>query len=419
MYEQAVRGLATPVGGAVAGGTGASLLEQLGSLLTPLDWPRQALWNMVEGLGSGDFLKALPGIGGLALSIPFGPLAGMAAGALGQGALGNLFGDRFEASRVSDLTSKIGGDPESFGQNLLVGALTDPLTALGGLGGFRAGGAAASQLGDADAIARTLGSIRGQKQQLTAAEPFITGAAKADDVGMQARLAEQAALDAERTAAIQQAAQQTVPTMSLAGQTLPVTAVREAFQSADSPLLQQLLQTPGFFRPAVGSTTEDLVQGLAQFGYARQIPGGGHLVNYGGVPWVRRRGNVLQRTGAPVPPDVPPGPFAPLMTPDPIMSQVPNVGPRTVLPAYEPSSLGNVMLASPFGESASRMGELARLLDPQAADAATTLARPVGDFAPVLSEQLGRLGGSEQQVMGMLDELPGFGRWFYNRFLGG
>lgn len=122
-----------------------------------LDKPRQAISNMVSGIGEGDLSKAAPGLlgllsGGLAatgVGIPLSVLIGSAAAGLGQG-----IGESIDPSLQADSSNVAGGkmasmfglDPDSTaGQavGVLGTALTDPMSYAGlGLGsklGARAG----------------------------------------------------------------------------------------------------------------------------------------------------------------------------------------------------------------------------------------------------------------------------------------
>ncbi len=137
-YAQPFGTLGAGAGAAAGGG----LLAALGSIL---DSPRQALWNAVkkpiDAISNGDWgelLGALPGAAGMTLAGIMGGPLGIAAGSVLGGALqagGKATGDeRFKAPEVSDLTGT-----EDFLPNFLVGALTDPLTYAGGLGGATKG----------------------------------------------------------------------------------------------------------------------------------------------------------------------------------------------------------------------------------------------------------------------------------------
>lgn len=129
--------------GATAGaGAGELGRSKLLDLLAPLDYPRQALWNLLRGAGklvsgegsADDLLGALPGaIGaGVAAFNPLGLLGGALAGGAAQG-LGKLTDSpAFEANTPGDLVESLGGDRDSFLQNALVGIPTDPLTYAGG-----------------------------------------------------------------------------------------------------------------------------------------------------------------------------------------------------------------------------------------------------------------------------------------------
>lgn len=146
-YEGAGRALGATAGGALGAGAGqlgrsapkeeSSLLD----LLAPLDYPRQALWNMVDKGIHGDLMGALPGLIGTGvgaglmatgLGAPLGGalLGGALAGGLAQGAGKALSKmtttdengtetplvdpSHFEAKTGSDLVKMLGGDPESF-----------------------------------------------------------------------------------------------------------------------------------------------------------------------------------------------------------------------------------------------------------------------------------------------------------------
>jgi hypothetical protein len=145
--------------GAAAGGAGGGLLGTLGSVLSPLDYPRQALWNAVRAGGNAlsgqgtwdDALRAVPGALGAGLAgglmatgvgAPLGILAGSALGGLAQGVGKSADEEKFKAPEVSDLTGT-----EDFLPNLLVGALTDPLTYAGGIGGAAKGAKVGRQVG--------------------------------------------------------------------------------------------------------------------------------------------------------------------------------------------------------------------------------------------------------------------------------
>ncbi len=142
MYEQL---------GAAGGGLAGAQLGTLGrspllDLLKPLDYPRQALWNLVRGGGRmlqgegsvDDILGMVPGLAGAGMAAlgPLGMLGGALAGGAVQG-LGKLTGsEAFEAATPQDVTGT-----EDFLPNLALGAATDPLT-YAGLGlGHKAGGA--------------------------------------------------------------------------------------------------------------------------------------------------------------------------------------------------------------------------------------------------------------------------------------
>lgn len=151
------------VAGAGIGGTAGGLLGALGSLLEPLDYPRQALWNIPRSamrfFDQGDpreLAGLLPVLGGVAGGL-VGGLPGAAIGAgLTQG-LGKLTDEdtqskRFEAPTGEDALRALGGDPNAEGgtiKSMLLQAVGDPLTYLGGASGARAGAKAGAGAGGA------------------------------------------------------------------------------------------------------------------------------------------------------------------------------------------------------------------------------------------------------------------------------
>jgi hypothetical protein len=186
--------LGSYLGGAAGGTAGAgagAAPGMLGQLLAPLDYPRQALWNAVRSGGRAltgegtwdDALAAVPGAlgglaaGGLMLSgagAPAGIAVGSLLGGLAQGAGKSTGNERYNAPEVSDLTGT-----DDMMPNMLVGALTDPLTYAGGLGGAAKGAAAG------EAAGQTFG--RGLEQAALARGPMYGGgAATLRDVGEQA-----------------------------------------------------------------------------------------------------------------------------------------------------------------------------------------------------------------------------------------
>lgn len=105
--------------------------------LQPLDYPRQALANLVRGgtrMASGgatedDYMGMLPGLLGVgALGLGASPLLAAIVGGLGQaaGKVSGLTG--FEAPTTGDLVGGLGGDPSSPVQNIAAQLLTDPLS---------------------------------------------------------------------------------------------------------------------------------------------------------------------------------------------------------------------------------------------------------------------------------------------------
>jgi hypothetical protein len=144
--------LETFLGGAAGGAAGRS--GSIFDLLAPLDYPRQALWNIPAALSKGDILGALPGLlggaaglglaatgAGLPLALLGGSLTGGAAQALGR-ATGS---ESFDAPTPSALVAALGMDPESLpgmGAGIGLGLAGDPLTYVGGLFGQGAARAA-------------------------------------------------------------------------------------------------------------------------------------------------------------------------------------------------------------------------------------------------------------------------------------
>lgn len=161
--------------GAGAGAGGTSFLgdvgRKAGGLLEALDYPRQAVYNLgrsgyraLSGEGDwGDVASALPGAagalaaGGLmatGVGAPLGIALGSAVGG-GLQAYGHLQDQhddthRFDAATPGDLAKAMGIDPDSTAGGLAsfgIGALTDPLTYAGGIGGAAKGGEAAGMYG--------------------------------------------------------------------------------------------------------------------------------------------------------------------------------------------------------------------------------------------------------------------------------
>lgn len=174
------------IGSATIGGGAALHGAGLGSLLTPLDYPRQALWNTfrspLKALETGDathLLGALPGLAGGVLGGlvggPVGVLAGSALGGALQG-IGQATGrEEFDAPSVSDLTGT-----EDFLPNLAVGMATDPLTYAGLSGTWGAGKAALAGRG-AKAAAAPVAA--------TAAEAVVPAVKAAEEAVPVAKLA--------------------------------------------------------------------------------------------------------------------------------------------------------------------------------------------------------------------------------------
>lgn len=112
-------------------------------ILEPLDWSRQAATNLGEGalgLLGGDFtrqnfLKLIPGAVGLGAGLLTGGTlaapAGALAAALTQGIGKSIAPESMRAKTTGELLQALGGDPESWVQNLALGVATDPLTYTG------------------------------------------------------------------------------------------------------------------------------------------------------------------------------------------------------------------------------------------------------------------------------------------------
>lgn len=135
------------VAGGVAGAGAAGVLDQL---LSPLDLPRQAAWNVinkpVQAAQQGDaslLAGLLPALAGLAVGVgTANPLLGalVAGGAQGLGSA--VSEPTFSAPTVQDLTGT-----DDAATNFLVGALTDPMTFIGGATGAKMGGEAGAKFG--------------------------------------------------------------------------------------------------------------------------------------------------------------------------------------------------------------------------------------------------------------------------------
>lgn len=180
-YEAAPAAL----GGTLGAGLGSSLsgLGSLSSLLAPLDWPRQSLWNLGRGVYRGlsgegswdDVRAAMPGVlgtaltGGLALSgvgLPAAIGLGSLLGGLGQATMPD--DEKYKAATPGELVQQLGVDPESTEGALAqfgVGMIGDPLS-WSGLGLGAAAGKKTAQamrgLSGADDLGRySAGAMRG------------------------------------------------------------------------------------------------------------------------------------------------------------------------------------------------------------------------------------------------------------------
>jgi hypothetical protein len=146
-------------------------------MLEFLDYPRQALYNAVEGIGDGDWKKALPGLIGAGVAAPLmatgigaplGILAGSAAGGLAQGMFGK------EAKSSNDLVRALGVEPETTGGKLAsfaANVATDPLSYAGvGMAGKAFKGAEAAT-GAASRLEKYANAARGIGGAAEAAAP--------------------------------------------------------------------------------------------------------------------------------------------------------------------------------------------------------------------------------------------------------
>lgn len=120
----------------------------LDDILELLDTPRQAITNFGRGVfGENDLLGGLPGALGVLGTLGLGatgvglPLALLGGSFLGGGlqAGGNASGNAaFKAPTAEEVSMGMFGS-DDFLPSLLAGALTDPLSYVGGIGGARAG----------------------------------------------------------------------------------------------------------------------------------------------------------------------------------------------------------------------------------------------------------------------------------------
>jgi hypothetical protein len=119
----------------------------LDQILSALDLPRQAAVNFGRGLFGDDPVSALPGmlgmLGSLGLAasgvgLPLALLGGSLAGGATQ-AGGLASGNKSFLAPTSEEVAKSLGLDGDFLSSLIVGAATDPLTYIGGIGGARAG----------------------------------------------------------------------------------------------------------------------------------------------------------------------------------------------------------------------------------------------------------------------------------------
>ncbi|NJL70222.1 MAG: hypothetical protein HC888_00815 [Candidatus Competibacteraceae bacterium] len=127
-------------------------------ILSMLDNPRQAITNAARsafGAEGTDLLSAAPGLlgalgavglGATGFGLPLALLGGSLLGGTAQG-IGRSTGmEQFNAPTSEEVAKNLFGSDE-FIPSLLAGALTDPLTYIGGIGGARAGAQAGAKIG--------------------------------------------------------------------------------------------------------------------------------------------------------------------------------------------------------------------------------------------------------------------------------
>lgn len=163
---------------ALAGGSlgalGGNALGRLGAILEPLDYPRQAAANLAIAPwlfpGNSSAAAMLPGALGLLAggaaaftpAAPFAPLIGTGVAGAAQG-LGKMIApETFAAPTTGDELEAMGQDRESLVGNLLLGALTDPLTYAGATVGAGAG----AGLGRAKGLIAAEGALAGEEATL-------------------------------------------------------------------------------------------------------------------------------------------------------------------------------------------------------------------------------------------------------------
>lgn len=185
-------------GGATLGAGAAIHGVGLGDLLSPLDYPRRALYNTfaspIRALESGnysDLLGAIPGLAGGVLGGvvggPVGVLAGSALGGALQGIGQSTGRPEFNAPSVSDITGT-----EDFLPNLAVGMATDPLTyaGLGATWGAGKSAVSASRAARAAKQATPMGELATAGRE--AAEMVVPAARSAEEVAPLTKATEQA-----------------------------------------------------------------------------------------------------------------------------------------------------------------------------------------------------------------------------------
>ena len=153
-YAEQLGSLGSRLGGAGGGAAGAAGGGFLGHLLGMLDYPRQAAANLFAGPSEGNWEKAIPGAVGIlapiigsalapvtgGLSLPAAIGLGSLAGGVTQGVLSHQHPDTFKAPTTEEIT---GSDNPLV--NFAAGALMDPLTYAGGIGGAGKGAKAGAE----------------------------------------------------------------------------------------------------------------------------------------------------------------------------------------------------------------------------------------------------------------------------------
>lgn len=393
LSERTARTLASAPAGIAAGG--------LAGLLAPLDYPRQAAWWLGNRVA-------------------------------------DLAGDQTEEDYTPE---SVAGDGVG---SMLLSALTDPLTFVGGGVGGLVGRSAGRQVARADEIMGQIKRLAPEYEALNRFVPEIEAgvgqaaarrAAYADDL---------ARARASHEEELQKALQ--ANTVTLGGQTYPVEDAAAALADESSPLVQAILggQVPGVFTPRLGKKMAPVAEAMEQYGFAQRLPGGQTAVAYEGLsPVLRRRGSSLSVEGYPVERlgEMDPGPFHRINNPLPLPEFTPPVEPP-------PLTTREVLMNSPLaGEAGSGralgsslewageqipMPQLGRLATPfrvrgRWVDANDLMApgpvsramdAPVEEVHPLLQQRLEDIRGETGAVAAQANQLPFFGRQFARTYLG-